>query len=174
MASTVEGDSTLQSELQKQLLAMLEGGQAHVDFDTVVTGLPVEMLGVRPDRVPYSAWQLLEHIRITQQDILESSTNRGGAGYRKLQWPEEYWPKESAPPSADVWEQSADAIRSDREAFEALLRAEGADLITPFPWGDGQTLLREALVVANHTAYHLGELVLVRRLLGMWEQEVSQ
>ena len=174
MAGTVEGDSTMRSELQKQLLAMLEGGQAHVDFDPVVTGLPAELRGVRPDRVPYSAWQLLEHIRITQQDILEFSTNRDGAGYRKLQWPAEYWPKESAPPTDLAWEQKADAIRSDRGAFETLLRAKDADLVTPFPWGDGQTLLRETLLIANHTAYHLGEIVLVRRLLGVWGQEASQ
>ena len=167
-------EKELRGELDRQLMALLAGGQAHADFDTVIAGLPREMRGVRPDRVPYSAWQLLEHLRITQRDILEFSTNRGGAGYKELQWPAEYWPKESAPASQEAWEQSVTAIRTDREAFEDLLQANDADLVTPFAWGDGQTLLREALLLADHTAYHLGEIVLLRRLLGAWGQEGSQ
>ncbi len=167
MAEDRGNQGTLRTELEKQLLALLAGGQAHADFDKVIAGVPEEMRGLRPERVPYSAWQLLEHLRITQRDILEFSTNRSGAGYEELQWPDEYWPKESAPPSDEAWEASVKAVRADRDAFAAVLAKE-TDLVTPFAWGNGQTLLREALLVADHTAYHLGEMVLLRRLLGAW------
>ena len=169
MTDTIRRETTqLETELKRQLLALLAGGQAHVDFDKVVNGMPVELRGERPERVPYSAWQLLEHLRLTQRDILEFSTDREGAGYKELAWPAEYWPRESAPATDAAWDQSIAAVRSDREAFEALLRADDADLVTPFPWGKGQNLLREALLLADHTAYHLGELVLLRRLLNTW------
>ena len=169
MTDTTRPDETrLATELERQLLALLAGGQAHADFDKVAREMPEELRGARPERVPYSAWQLLEHLRITQRDILEFSTNREGAGYKELAWPAQYWPKESAPPTATAWEESVAAIRSDQKAFEALLEAESADLVTSFAWGDGQNLLREALLLADHTAYHLGEMVLLRRLLGAW------
>ena len=170
MADLAKPDqSQLAKELERQLLALLAGGQAHADFEKVVGQMPENLRGERPERVPYSAWQLLEHLRITQRDILEFSTNRGGAGYKELQWPAEYWPKESSPPTANAWEESVAAIRSDQKAFEALLQAKDVDLVTPFAWGDGQNLLREALLLADHTAYHLGEMVLLRRLLGAWQ-----
>lgn len=168
MAEDTAG-TALRVELQKQLGALLAGGQAHAGFDKAVAGLPAESRGVRPERVPYSAWQLLEHLRITQRDILDFSTNCNGAGYKALKWPDEYWPKESAPASDGAWQASLDSVRKDRETFEALLKAKEADLVTPFAWGEGQTLLREALLIADHTAYHVGELVLLRRLLGAWE-----
>ena len=169
MTETTKRDTTqLETELQLQLLALLAGGQAHADFEKVVAAMPKELRGERPERVPYSAWQLLEHLRITQRDILEFSTNREGAGYKELAWPAEYWPKESTPATDAAWDQSIAAVRSDREEFEALLTADSADLVTPFPWGKGQNLLREALLLADHTAYHLGELVLLRRLLNAW------
>jgi uncharacterized damage-inducible protein DinB len=159
----------LRAELEKQLLALIAGGQAHADFDKVIAGLPKEMRGSRPERVPYSAWQLLEHLRITQRDILEFSTDRNGSGYQALEWPDEYWPKESSPPTDEAWDESVAAVRADRKAFENLLKENEADLVMPFAWGEGQTLLREALLVADHTAYHLGEMVLLRRLLGAWK-----
>ncbi len=165
--SNREGDR-LSAELRAQLLALLAGGQAHADFEKVVDGMPNEMRGERPEHVPYSAWQLLEHLRITQRDILEFSTNREGKGYKELEWPAEYWPKESAPATDAAWDQTVADIRRDQKAFEALLTAEDADLVMPFPWGDGQNLLREALLLADHVAYHLGELVLLRRLLKAW------
>ena len=166
MADVLQTD--LKRELEKQLLALLAGGQAHAGFERAVEGLPAELRGRRPDQVPYSAWQLLEHLRITQRDILDFSTNRGGAGYKPLQWPKEYWPKESDPPSASAWDEAVRAVEEDRKEFEELLKAENADLVAPLAWGDGQTLLREALLIADHTAYHVGELVLLRRLLGAW------
>ena len=161
--------SDLRAEIEKQLLALLAGGQAHADFDKVVDGFPKELRGERPERVPYSGWQLLEHLRITQRDILDFCTNRDGAGYKELAWPKEYWPAESAPPDDGSWNASIAAVRADGERFMGLLKSREADLVTPFPWGDGQNLLREALLVADHTAYHLGEIVLLRRLLGAWE-----
>ena len=160
---------SLRGELETQLLALLTGGQAHADFDRVTKEMPEKMRGERPQRVPYSAWQLLEHLRITQRDILAFSTNADGIGYKPIAWPAEYWPKEAAPATAKAWDDSIAAFRADRDRFEALLTAKEADLVTPFVWGDGQNLLREALLIADHTAYHLGEIVLLRRLLGAWE-----
>ena len=135
----------------------------------MVKGFPKELRGVRPERTPYSGWQLLEHLRIAQRDILDFCTNCDGAGYKGLAWPEEYWPAESAPPNEGAWEDSVAAVRADRGRLEEILTSAESDLVTPFLWGDGQNLMREALLVADHTAYHLGEMVLLRRLLGAWE-----
>jgi len=154
-------------EIRRQLLVLLKGGQAHVSFDDAVKDLPSDLRGKVPDGLPHSAWQVLEHMRITQRDILHFTAPPTG-GYHPLQWPEDYWPKSPEPPSSNAWEQSIAAIRSDREHFEALLTKPDADLAKPFRWGDGQNLLREALLIADHTAYHLGELIVLRRLLGAW------
>lgn len=154
-------------ETRKQLLALLKGGQAHVDFDTVVNDFPVELRGTVPDGLPYSAWQLLEHLRITQLDILNFSSPPTG-GYQHIKWPDDYWPKSVTPPTANSWDQSIAAIHSDLEKFQTLITRPEADLYKPFRWGDGQNLLREALLIADHTAYHLGELVVLRRLLAAW------
>jgi len=156
-------------EIRRQLLVLLKGGQAHVTFDDAVKDFPSDLRGKVPDSLPYSAWQILEHMRVTQRDILHFTAPPSG-GYHPLQWPEDYWPKSPEPPSANAWEQSIVAIRSDREHFEALLTKPDADLAKPFRWGDGQNLLREALLIADHTAYHLGELVVLRRLLGAWHK----
>jgi hypothetical protein len=156
-------------ELRKQLLAVLRGGQAHVDFEAAIGDFPAELRGRVPEGLPYSAWQLLEHLRITQRDILNFSAPPTG-GYHPLQWPDEYWPKSPEPTSAEAWERSAAAVRADRGAFEELIVRPEAVLTKPFRWGDGQNLLREALLIADHTAYHLGELVVLRRLLGAWNR----
>jgi hypothetical protein len=155
--------------LRKQLIALLRGGQAHVTFDDALKDLPAELRGTVPPNLPYSAWQLLEHLRITQRDILNFSAPPTG-GYQPLEWPEGYWPKSPLPPGPRAWDQSIAAIRTDLEHFEALIQNPGADLFKPFRWGDGQNLLREALLIADHTAYHLGELVVLRRLLGAWHK----
>jgi hypothetical protein len=157
----------LDKELRKQLLALLKGGQAHATFDDAVKDFPEKLRGTVPSDLPYSAWQLLEHLRITQRDILDFSENEDGK-YKELKWPEEYWPKSAEPPSEKAWTESIAHVRKDLTAFEALVK-EG-DLVASFPWGDGQNLLREALLLADHTAYHLGELIVLRRLLGTWKK----
>ncbi len=163
-------EAELGRALRKQVQALLDGGQAHATFDEAVKGFPVKLRGVVPEGLPYSAWQILEHIRITQRDILDFSDNADGS-YKELAWAEEYWPKSAEPPSADAWEKSIEQVRADRKAFEKLLKsADDAALVAPFTWGDGQSLLREALLIADHDAYHVGELVVVRRLLGAWKR----
>lgn len=154
----------------RETLALLKGGQAHVTLERATADWPAALRGVRPERVPYSGWQLVEHLRIAQRDILDFSTNGNGAGYKPMEWPKAYWPTEPDPPSDAAWDESLQKIAKDRAEFEGLLASEDADLVTPFPWGEGQTLLREALLIADHTAYHLGEMVLLRRLLGVWQQ----
>ena len=170
MTKHAAAESEVGQALRKQLQALLDGGQAHVTFDEAVKGFPAKLRGVVPEGLPYSGWQILEHLRITQRDILDFSRNTDGS-YKELKWPEEYWPKSAEPSSADAWEHSIERIRADRKEFEKLLKAaDDAELVAPFAWGDGQSLLREALLVADHDAYHLGELGVVRRLLGAWKK----
>lgn len=159
-------DST--ESLTKQLVALLRGGQAHATLDDAVGGFPESHRGTAPQGSPYSAWQLLEHLRITQRDILDFSAP-GPEGYKPLAWPKEYWPPNAETPSLAAWDQTLGAIREDAERFIDLLQKPDVDLYTPFAWGDGQNLLREALLIADHNSYHLGELVLLRRVLGIWK-----
>lgn len=156
-------------EIQRQLLALLRGGQAHATFDDAVRDFPVSKRGMVPNGLPYSAWQILEHIRITQRDILDFSAPPTG-GYQPMEWPSGYWPETAQPPSEHAWDTSITAIRRDLEKFEELITRPGSDLYKPFRWGDGQNLLREALLIADHTSYHLGELIVLRRLLGIWHK----
>lgn len=160
-------ENGLLEELQKQLLSLLKGGQAHAGFEKAIADLPADLRGEVPEGLPYSAWQLLEHLRITQRDILNFSAPPTG-GYHPIKWPDDYWPKSAEPPSTGAWDESVAAIRSDQKQFEAMITKPGADLVKPFRWGDGQNLLREALLIADHTAYHVGELIVLRRLLGAW------
>jgi len=153
--------------LVTQLLALLNDGQAHVSFEAAVANFPAEDRGKVPENLPYSAWQILEHLRIAQKDILDFSAPPTG-GYHGMQWPEAYWPKTAEPPTQQAWEQTIAAIRADQKKFEALLTKPNVDLYKPFLWGNGQNLLREALLIADHNAYHLGELIVIRRLLGNW------
>jgi hypothetical protein len=153
--------------LRKQLIALLRGGQAHATFDQAVKDLSPDLRAVVPPNLPYSAWQLLEHLRITQRDILNFSAPPTG-GYHPIQWPDDYWPKSHQPPTPESWDRSVATIHSDLDHFIALIEDPNTDLFKPFRWGDGQDLLREALLVADHTAYHLGELIVLRRLLGAW------
>ena len=130
--------------------------------------MPVKLRGIVPVGLPYSAWQIVEHIRIAQKDILDFSAPPTG-GYHGLKWPEAYWPKEKEPPSAHAWEHSIAEVKSDLDKFKKLIEKPGVDLAKPFLWGTGQNLLREALLVADHNAYHIGELIVLRRLLGAWK-----
>ena len=155
--------------LTKELVALLDGGQAHATLADAVKDFPEKLMGTVPEGLPYSAWQLLEHLRIAQRDILDFCAPPEG-GYQPMEWPKAYWPEKAEPPSAGAWKASLEAIEADRRSLDELLTAPNADLYTPFAWGDGQNLLREVLLVADHNAYHVAELVMVRRLLGIWKR----
>ena len=147
-------------------MSLLKGGNAHIDFESAIKGLPAELRGKRPKGFPHSPWELLEHLRLSQSDILEFSRD---AKHQSPKWPEGYWPKTPAPPSASAWTKSVKQFRADLDAMCELVENPSTDLFARIPHGEGQTILREALLVADHNAYHLGQLVLVRRLLGAWK-----
>jgi uncharacterized damage-inducible protein DinB len=144
---------------------LLDWEDAHAGFDKVVSGLPRKLQGQVPSGLPYSPWQLLEHIRLTQEDILDFCLN---PAYEERHWPEDYWPKSPAPPSAKAWDESVARFHTARETLKQLALNPSVDLLGKVPAGEDQTYLRELLLVADHTAYHLGELVVVRRALGAW------
>jgi hypothetical protein len=152
--------------LRQHLVKMLKGGDAHVTFDDAVKDFPVELRGKAPKGAEHSAWEVLEHLRIAQWDILDFSRN---PEYEAREWPKEYWPETAAPPDAKAWDKSVHAFRADLKAMCELVEDEKTDLFAKIPHGDGQTILREALVVADHNGYHLGEMVLLRRVLGIWK-----
>jgi uncharacterized damage-inducible protein DinB len=147
------------------LINLLKKGNAHVSLDEALKNIPFEILGNRPKGLPYSIWQLAEHIRIAQSDILNFSKD---SQYRSPNWPDDYWPKEVKPASEQAWENCISQIRKDRKSFISLLRNSADTLFTPFEYGDGQTLLREALVLADHQSYHTGEIIIIRRILKNW------
>jgi DinB superfamily len=151
--------------LREHLVNLIRGGHAHADFDTVIKKLPAELHGKRPKGAEHSPWEILEHLRIAQWDILEFSRN---PEHRSPDWPSGYWPSSPKPPNEKAWDKSVRAFRKDLNAMCALVVNESTDLFAKIPHGEGQTILREALLLADHNAYHLGELVLVRRLLGAW------
>jgi hypothetical protein len=153
--------------LRKHLNDLLAGGSAHATFDKVVKGLPPKLRGKTPDKFPHTAWMLLEHLRIAQRDILEFSRNPKHASPK---WPEGYWPKGAAPPSDAAWSKSVRAFQQDLKAMQKLVANPSTDLHGKIPWGDGPTILREALLLADHNAYHLGQFLDVRRLLGAWKE----
>ncbi len=151
--------------LRMQLIKLLQKSEAHVGFDQAVKDFPPEKMNACPQGSPHSAWELLEHIRLAQRDILEFSQS---ADYKPRNWPADYWPDPAAQTSAAEWKKAVRSVIEDRDAFIALLRDHDRGLNQPFPWGEGQTLLREALLIADHNAYHVGEIVLLRRILGIW------
>ena len=151
--------------LRQQLAKAIDWHEAHADFHAAVDGFPAKLRGRVPEGFPYSAWQLLEHIRLALWDILEFSRD---ARHKSPKWPEGYWPKTAAPPDADAWDRSIKAVEEHVHAMRKLVTDPSRDLFAPLPHGTGQTLLREVLLVADHNAYHLGQLVLVRRALGAW------
>jgi uncharacterized damage-inducible protein DinB len=152
--------------LRQHLLDLLRGRNAHADFDAVVADFPSRMRGVKPPGAPHTAWQLLEHMRIAQADILEFSRD---AKHKSPPWPEGYWPKTEAPPNAAAWNNSLRSFRADWKAMAKLIADKKTDLFAKIPHGSGQTILREALLIADHNSYHLGQMVLLRRLLGTWK-----
>jgi DinB family protein len=153
--------------LRQHLVDLLNGGNAHAKFDDVVKDLPPKLRGAKPPHFPHSPWMLLEHLRIAQWDILEFSRV---SKHVSPPWPKGYWPNTEAPPNAGAWNKSVEQFRADLKAMQALVSDPKTDLFAKIPWGDGQTILREALLVGDHNAYHLGQLVDVRRLLGAWKE----
>ena len=152
--------------LRQHLVKLLKGGEAHAVFEDGIKDFPAALRGKTPQGAEHSAWQLLEHLRIAQWDILDFSTN---PKYKEREWPGEYWPETQAPPDAKAWDKSVSAYHKDLKAMCALVEDEKTDLFAPIPHGSGQTILREAMLVADHNAYHLGQIVLLRRLLGGWK-----
>ncbi|HEV2494149.1 MAG TPA: DinB family protein [Terriglobia bacterium] len=152
--------------LRRHLVELLRGGSAHLTFDQALEGLPAELRGTKPSGVPHSIWQLLEHLRLAQWDILEFSRN---PKYVALKFPDDYWPPNEAPADDAAWQASVKAFHADLKAMEDLISNPKTDLYAPIPHGEGQTILREAQLVADHNAYHLGQIVLLRRLLGVWK-----
>lgn len=150
-------------DLKKHLLSLLDSENAHISFDDAVQHFPADMRGLKPKGAPHSPWQLLEHIRIAQWDILEFSRD---ANHVSPKWPSGYWPRAAAPPSEQAWDQSIAQFRRDLEQMKKLLNdADEDQLYARIPHGDGQTLLREVLLVADHNAYHLGQLMYARKAL---------
>ena len=154
--------------LRQHLLNLLDGGNAHLNFAKAVADFPPELCGLKPNGVPYSAWQLLEHLRIAQRDILEFSRD---AGHVSPKWPEGFWPSSDMPPDETAWQESVKAFRADLSTLESLAKNPSTDLFARIPHGDGQTILREVLLAADHNAYHIGQLVMLRRLLGAWTSD---
>jgi hypothetical protein len=152
-------------QLRDHVAKLLDWQEAHVGFDKAVADLAEPLRGRVPQGLPYSPWQLVEHLRITQHDILDFCRN---PAYRELSWPDDYWPRSPAPPSGSAWDESVRRFREDRAALQRLARDPAIDLAAPIPHGTSQTYLRELLLAADHTAYHVGELIVVRRLLGAW------
>lgn len=152
--------------LRIHLTRLLEWDDAHVSFETAVARIPPNLRGTQPPGLPYSPWQLLEHLRLTQRDILDFCCD---PAYEEPNDVDAYWPTDAAPPTSTAWEESVAAFRADRKALQDLAVNPGIDLLAAVPQGTGQTYLRELLLVADHNAYHVGQLVAVRRLLGIWE-----
>ncbi len=151
--------------LLESLINLLNKENAHVSLANALKNIPFDLLGKKPAGLPYSIWQLAEHIRISQEDILEFSRN---PKYQSPSWPEGYWPVGASPESEAEWEACILQIQKDRQSFTGLLKNNSDNLMEPFSYGDGQTLLREALVLADHNSYHTGEIIIVRRLLNNW------
>lgn len=156
-----------EKQLREQLAKMLDWGEAHVDFNTALAEMPFELQGRVPDSLEHSAWQLLEHLRIALWDIVEFSR---GSEHKSPKWPEGYWPARKAPADGKAWNRSANAFLGHVEELRRLVLDPAQDLLARLPHGSGQTLLREVLLAADHNAYHLGQLVTVRKALKAWPE----
>ena len=153
--------------LREQLINLLQDGGAHVTFDAAVKDMPAAQHGKKPKGAEHTPWELLEHLRIAQWDILEFSRD---AKHKSPDFPSGYWPAEQAPPNEKAWDKSVAAFRSDLKAMVELVKDPSTNLFAKIAHGDGQTILRQAMMTADHNAYHLGQLVLVRKMLGAWTE----
>jgi hypothetical protein len=156
------------SSLRRHLDELLKGGSAHARFEEAIARIPAKLRGQKPAGLPHSSWMLLEHMRIAQWDILEFSRNRK---HVSPDWPKGYWPRSEAPPGVAAWNTSVQKFRQDLKAMQDLVANPKTDLHARIPWGDGQTVLRETLLIADHNAYHVAQLVDIRRLLGAWPEK---
>jgi DinB superfamily len=154
--------------LRKHLLELLDGGHAHLDFEKAVGGLRAALRGAKPPGLPHTPWRLVEHMRIAQWDILRFSVD---PKHISPEFPDGYWPAGDTPHDKHAWDRSVAAFRADLQTMKDLVSNPDTELFKPIPHGQGQTILREALLVADHNAYHLGQLVTVRRLLGAWSED---
>ncbi|MGD0215661.1 MAG: DinB family protein [Terriglobales bacterium] len=161
---TAARPAALDQPLRDHLLYLLKDGGAHASFDAAMGDWPVQLAGVKVANFPHTAWMLLEHMRLAQWDILEFSRN---SKHISPKWPEGYWPESEAPANEKAWKASMARFRKDLQAMEQLISDRKADLYARIPWGDGQTILREALLVADHNSYHLGQLVMLRKSIGI-------
>lgn len=159
-------ESTQRASLAVELIELIAKGNAHMPFEYAIENIPTHLRLARPDKLPYSIWSLVEHIRITQWDIVEFCSS---AEHVSPKWPDEYWPAPSEALTDVDWETSINQIIHDRERFFELLRDEKNNLLLPFEYGTGQNLFREAVLIADHTSYHTGQIILIRRLLNNWK-----
>jgi hypothetical protein len=157
--------NTDDSALRQQLSELLRGGSAHADLDTCLEQMPPEHYASKPQGVEYSAWDLLEHLRFSLHDLLVFSTD---SHYIAPKWPDDYWPNAGGRASTEQWNESVSAIKADLSEFEALIQNPATNLYAKIPWGEGQTFLREVLLAADHNSYHLGQIVMLRKQLGVW------
>ena len=154
--------------LRRHLLELLEGGHAHPDFESAIGGLPADLRGAKPASLPHTPWRLLEHMRIAQRDILQFSID---PAHVSPEFPAGYWPDGDGPPDPAAWDRSLETFRADLQRMKDLVADPRTDLLAPIPGGQGQTILREALLVADHNSYHIGQMIAVRRLLGAWDRD---
>lgn len=154
-----------QSAIRELLIEQMTGRHAHVSFDQAIKGLQISDVGSRPEGLPHSIWELVEHIRISQNDILEFSRD---PDYKSPSWPKGYWPENPEPGGKKEWEATIEAFHSDHEQMVELIKNPEKDLLMPLPHGSGQTLFREAMLIVDHNSYHIGQIIQVRRLLGSW------
>jgi hypothetical protein len=157
-----------QGPLRAHVLYLLRGGGAHLSFDKAVADVPPALRGARVPGLPHTPWRLVDHLRIALWDIVEFTVN---PAHESPEWPAGYWPAGDGPPDDGAWDRAVAAYRADARRMEDLVADSKTDLFAPLSYGDGQTVLREALLVADHAAYHLGQLVVVRRLLGCWPED---
>ena len=153
---------SIDGDVRSHVLELLEGRSAHIDLESGLKDFPIERINDKPAGLPYTAWQLLEHVRIAQWDILDFSRN---PNYKEMKWPDDYWPKDEG--TSKKWKESLKQVLSDLQEMRELVQDESTDLFGKIPHGDGQTILREAMLIADHNAYHLGQLVLLKKMISV-------
>ena len=159
-------DQVNKNDIVTELIKLIKKSSAHVSFEEALADLPAKARTEIPDNLPYSIWQLVEHMRITQKDIVDFSFSDN---YKEIRWPDDYWTLNPDEVNDEIWNNSLNEIIRDRDTFFELLQNEQTDLFIPFNWGEGQNMFREAVLIADHNAYHTAEIVVIRRLLKCWK-----